>query len=155
MKIFYLSAILLSCCLAKAAGPGHGSSPSSTTAIPPASHQESRPTSHREPGPDTTLKTKAIADLDTHYDEYKKIALQIWDYAEVGYKEVKSSALLQKTLTEAGFKVQAGVADIPTAFVATYGSGSPVIGTGDPAFGTGNFIGAIGTGTSASDLFGR
>jgi aminobenzoyl-glutamate utilization protein B len=79
-------------------------------------------------GGDTTVKTQAIADVQSHYSDYKKIALQIWDYAEVGYKEVKSSALLQKTLAENGFVVKAGVADIPTAFVATYGSGSPVIG---------------------------
>jgi len=46
----------------------------------------------------------------------------------VGYKEVKSSALHQQTLKDAGFTVQAGVAGIPTAFVATYGSGKPVIG---------------------------
>ncbi|HVU97555.1 MAG TPA: amidohydrolase [Puia sp.] len=77
---------------------------------------------------DSTLKTRAIADIQAHYDEYKTIALQIWDYAEVGYKEVKSSALLQKTLTDNGFSVKTGVADIPTAFVASYGSGSPVIG---------------------------
>lgn len=74
------------------------------------------------------LKTQAITDLQSGYDDYKKIALQIWDYAEVGYKELKSSALLQKTLQDNGFTVQAGVADIPTAFVATYGSGKPVIG---------------------------
>ena len=77
---------------------------------------------------DSALKARAIADVQAHYNEYKAIALQIWDYAEVGYKEVKSSALLQKTLTENGFTVKAGVADIPTAFVASYGSGSPVIG---------------------------
>ena len=59
---------------------------------------------------------------------YKDIALQIWNYAEVGYKEVKSAALLQKTLSDNGFDVKAGVAGIPTAFVATYGSGKPVIG---------------------------
>ena len=74
------------------------------------------------------LKTLAMADLQAKYDDYKKIALQIWDYAEVGYKEVKSSALHQRTLQDNGFTVQAGVADIPTAFVATYGSGKPVIG---------------------------
>jgi len=74
------------------------------------------------------LKTLAMADLQAKYDDYKKIALQIWEYAEVGYKEVKSSALHQKTLQDNGFTVQAGVADIPTAFVATYGSGKPVIG---------------------------
>lgn len=78
--------------------------------------------------PDSTLKTRASAAIQSHYDDYKKIALQIWDYAEVGYKEVKSSALLQKTLSDAGFTVKPGVADIPTAFVASYGSGSPVIG---------------------------
>jgi aminobenzoyl-glutamate utilization protein B len=79
-------------------------------------------------GGDTTVKPQAIADIQSHYGDYKKIALQIWDYAEVGYKEVKSSALLQKTLTDNGFVVRAGVAEIPTAFVASYGSGSPVIG---------------------------
>lgn len=82
---------------------------------------------HAQPA-DTTLKSRAMSDIQSRYDDYKKIALQIWDYAEVGYKEVKSSALLQKTLTDNGFTVKAGVADIPTAFVATYGSGSPVIG---------------------------
>ena len=74
------------------------------------------------------VKTFAMTDIQAKYDDYKKIAMQIWDFAEVGYKEVKSSALLQKTLQDNGFTVQAGVADIPTAFVATYGSGKPVIG---------------------------
>jgi len=77
---------------------------------------------------DSALKTRAIADIQSHYEDYKKIALQIWDYAEVGYKEVKSSALLQKTLMDNGFAVKAGVAEIPTAFVASYGTGGPVIG---------------------------
>ncbi|OIR05082.1 p-aminobenzoyl-glutamate hydrolase subunit B [mine drainage metagenome] len=77
--------------------------------------------------PVDAFKSEAITDLQNKYDDYKKIALQIWDYAEVGYKEVKSSALHQKTLTDAGFKVTAGVAGMPTAFIATYGSGSPVI----------------------------
>lgn len=77
---------------------------------------------------DDLLKKQAAADIQSHYNEYKNTALQIWNYAEVGYKEVKSSALLQKTLQDNGFNVQAGVAGIPTAFVATYGSGKPVIG---------------------------
>ncbi len=87
---------------------------------------------HAQKKPATTgndpLKTQAMADLQAGYADYKKVALQIWEYAEVGYKEVKSSALLQKTLSDNGFDVKAGVADIPTAFVATYGSGKPVIG---------------------------
>jgi aminobenzoyl-glutamate utilization protein B len=59
---------------------------------------------------------------------YADVAKQIWAFAEVGYQEVKSSALLQQQLKAAGFSVRAGVADIPTAFVATFGSGKPVIG---------------------------
>jgi aminobenzoyl-glutamate utilization protein B len=73
-------------------------------------------------------KSAAANEIQQRYDHYKDIALKIWDYAEVGYKEEKSTALLQKELKDNGFDVQAGVAGIPTAFVATYGSGSPVIG---------------------------
>lgn len=73
------------------------------------------------------LKRQILQDIQVNFDVYKKTALQIWEYAEVGYKEVKSSALHQHTLAENGFSIQAGVADIPTAFVATYGSGKPVI----------------------------
>lgn len=75
-----------------------------------------------------SIKTQAISDIQSQYETYKKTALQIWDYSELGYKEQKSSALLQSLLKENGFTVQAGVAEIPTAFVATYGTGSPVIG---------------------------
>jgi aminobenzoyl-glutamate utilization protein B len=82
----------------------------------------------QKPAANTALKEKALANLQASYDTYKQTALEIWKYAEVGYKEVQSSALLQKTLKENGFEVQAGVAEIPTAFVATYGSGQPVIG---------------------------
>jgi aminobenzoyl-glutamate utilization protein B len=81
-----------------------------------------------QPGDTAALKSAAVDAIQSRYSDYKTIALQIWDYAEVGYKEVKSSALLQKTLSDNGFTVKAGVAEIPTAFVASYGSGSPVIG---------------------------
>jgi len=52
---------------------------------------------------------------------------KLWDWAELGYQEEQSSALLQQTLSDAGFTVTPGVADIPTAFVAEYGTGGPVI----------------------------
>ena len=52
----------------------------------------------------------------------------IWGYAELGMQEFKSSALLIKTLEEEGFSVEKGVAGMPTCFVATWGSGKPVIG---------------------------
>ena len=73
------------------------------------------------------LKNQAIADIQLKYEEYRKTALQIWNYAELGYKEEKSTALLQQTLSDNGFSIQKGVAGIPTAFIATYGSGQPVI----------------------------
>ena len=73
-------------------------------------------------------KDESIQNIQAQYPLYKNIALQIWNFAEVGYMEVKSSALLQKTLRDNGFDVKEGVAGIPTAFVATYGSGKPVIG---------------------------
>jgi len=74
------------------------------------------------------LKNETATTIQSGYDVYKKIALSIWDYAELGFQENKSSTLLQTTLKDNGFTVEAGVAGMPTAFVATYGSGSPVIG---------------------------
>ena len=68
-----------------------------------------------------------LSDLDSSKGEYSKMAMQIWEYAEMGYQEVKSSALLQNKLNEAGFTIQAGVAGIPTAFIAEYNNGGPVI----------------------------
>ena len=68
-----------------------------------------------------------LSSIDAHQDQYQSVAQEIWSYAEMGYQEERSSALLQKTLSEEGFTIEAGVADIPTAFVATYGSGGPVI----------------------------
>lgn len=65
--------------------------------------------------------------IDSKGDQYAGVAHRIWEFAEVGYQEVKSSELLQETLTQAGFKVEKGVAGIPTSFVASYGSGKPVI----------------------------
>lgn len=55
-------------------------------------------------------------------------ARQIWEWAEPGYQEHQSSKLLADMLERYGFQVDRGVADIPTAFVATYGQGEPVIG---------------------------
>ncbi len=55
-------------------------------------------------------------------------ALEIWELAEPGYQETKSSAILASMLEEAGFDIQKQVADIPTAFTATVGTGKPVIG---------------------------
>ncbi len=73
-------------------------------------------------------KSELASAIDAKRAAYTAISDQIWSLAELGYQEHKSSALLQRELTNAGFTVRAGVAGIPTAFVATYGSGKPVIG---------------------------
>ncbi|HLY68768.1 MAG TPA: amidohydrolase [Puia sp.] len=74
------------------------------------------------------LKNEALKNIQSGYETYKKVALDIWGYAEVGFKETASSFLLQSTLKESGFTVETGVAGMPTAFVASYGKGKPVIG---------------------------
>lgn len=73
-------------------------------------------------------KDEVVKSIDANYDKYSAVAKKIWEFAEVGYQETKSSALLQETLSQAGFKIEKGVAGMPTAFVASYGSGKPVIG---------------------------
>jgi aminobenzoyl-glutamate utilization protein B len=65
--------------------------------------------------------------VDARQDRLAEVALEIWDLAEVGYQEYESSALLQQELRSAGFSIEAGVAGMPTAFIAEWGSGSPVI----------------------------
>lgn len=65
--------------------------------------------------------------VDAQYDRTARVARQIWDWAELGYMEDRSSGLLQAELAKEGFTVRKGVADIPTAFVAEWGSGGPVI----------------------------
>jgi oligopeptide/dipeptide ABC transporter ATP-binding protein len=72
-------------------------------------------------------KPELTAQIDDTRKTYEDIALKIWNYAEIGYKETQSTALLQSTLKAAGFTVQAGVAEMPTAFVATWGEGAPVL----------------------------
>src|SRR5687767_4930318 len=68
-----------------------------------------------------------VEHIDDRTAFYANIASQIWEFAEVGYQEHRSSALLQQTLKEGGFKITSGVAGMPTAFTAEYGSGKPVI----------------------------
>ena len=53
---------------------------------------------------------------------------KLWELAEVGLLEYKSSKTLTDILEAEGFKVEIGVAGMPSAFVATYGRGKPIIG---------------------------
>ena len=69
-----------------------------------------------------------IKKLEDEKANYYQMAETIWKWAEPGYLENKTTALLQQTLKNQGFSIVTGIADIPTAFVATYGSGKPIIG---------------------------
>lgn len=70
----------------------------------------------------------AIAEVDRHAETIKAVNRALWEFAEVGLEEHRSSELLVNKLKDAGFTVKTGIAGMPTAFVATYGSGKPVIG---------------------------
>jgi aminobenzoyl-glutamate utilization protein B len=73
-------------------------------------------------------KSAALGWLDSNAATLSRVNRNIWGWAETGLEEVKSSKELQDLLSANGFTVEAGVAGMPTAFVATYGSGRPVIG---------------------------
>jgi aminobenzoyl-glutamate utilization protein B len=73
-------------------------------------------------------KEAVLAHVEANAGRYGEIAQAMWDLAELGYMEHESAALLESSLENAGFSVEVGVAKMPTAFVASYGSGSPVVG---------------------------
>lgn len=81
-----------------------------------------------EPPSLSPAQQTALQHVQAHADTIRSVNRALWEFAELGLQEHKSSALLMDHLETAGFKVERGVADIPTAFVATYGSGRPVIG---------------------------
>lgn len=73
-------------------------------------------------------KAQIQQSVENHKAKAIAAASEIWSLAELGYQEEKSTVILQSLLSDAGFKITTGVADIPTAFMAEYGSGQPVIG---------------------------
>jgi aminobenzoyl-glutamate utilization protein B len=74
------------------------------------------------------VQAEILKYLDARRSELVSVNQDIWTFAELGLEEYRSSARLAGVLRKAGFKVQEGVAGMPTAFVAEYGSGTPVIG---------------------------
>ncbi len=68
-----------------------------------------------------------IAAIDEREESLTQLSQQIWEYAEVGLQEHKSAEAQMHYLKEAGFEVSEDVAGMPTAFVASYGSGEPVV----------------------------
>ena len=105
-------------------------------------------------------KETVIMWADENASHISDVSYKIWEYAEMGLKEFKSSDLLVSELEQNGFSVERGLAGMPTSFVGTYtrGTGKPVIGIlaeydalpnghscGHNLFGTGSVAGAIAT----------
>ncbi|UCC96880.1 MAG: amidohydrolase [Phycisphaerales bacterium] len=74
------------------------------------------------------LKQKVLERVDSIEAVIEEMATKLWDYAELPLHEMRSADLLISKLKEADFDVETSVAGMPTAFVATYGKGSPVVG---------------------------
>ncbi len=73
-------------------------------------------------------KAAALAEVDAMAPEIARMAAELWTHSETALKEGRSSALLAGILEKEGFTLERGVAGMPTAFVATFGTGRPVIG---------------------------
>ncbi|REJ76809.1 MAG: amidohydrolase [Planctomycetota bacterium] len=74
------------------------------------------------------VQQTAVADVEARTEELADVNHAIWEYAEIGLEEHRSAALLVQKLKDNGFEVETGIAGMPTAFVAEYGSGGPIIG---------------------------
>ena len=73
-------------------------------------------------------KKEALVWIEDNKEDLNEAAQKIWEFAELALLEYKSSEYLTDMIERHGFKIERGVADMPTAFVASYGSGKPVIG---------------------------
>ncbi len=76
----------------------------------------------------TLVKKDVFTWLDTNATELAKLNDEIWNFAEAAMEEYQSSEALASYLEKSGFKVERGVAGMPTAFVGSFGSGEPVLG---------------------------
>jgi aminobenzoyl-glutamate utilization protein B len=77
-----------------------------------------------------TLKQQAMADIDGMKDFTQQVNDQVFSFGELGFQEVETSKYLVGVLRSHGFTVEEGVAGLPTGWVATWGSGKPVIALG-------------------------
>jgi aminobenzoyl-glutamate utilization protein B len=83
---------------------------------------------HGAPAPAATdAKRTAFTAIDRNSGEIAKVGDTIFSYAELGMQEVETSALCVRVLQDMGYRVETGISGIPTAIMATYGSGKPVV----------------------------
>ena len=118
----FRAALVLSLAAATAAGPVSAQRPTAQ-----------RPTARRPAAPDPrteAAKRALIADVDARAKLTQEINDQLFSYGELGFQEVETSRYLVALLRREGFTVEENYAGIPTAWVATWGAGKPVIALG-------------------------
>jgi aminobenzoyl-glutamate utilization protein B len=76
----------------------------------------------------SAVKRIVVASIDKHADELVDVSDKVWGYAETALREYKSSKLLADFAETQGFTVTRNVSGMPTAFVAKFGSGHPIVG---------------------------
>ncbi|HMQ86331.1 MAG TPA: amidohydrolase, partial [Flavilitoribacter sp.] len=76
----------------------------------------------------TAGKKAVLQSIERHQADLIRLSDQIWGYAETAFEETQSSKALADYAEQQGFTVRRGVAGMPTAFIASYGSGKPIIG---------------------------
>ena len=118
-----------------AIGRGVGAQQPAATAPAPASQSAQPPVAPMTPVAKDDpriekLKADALADVDANQTLVQQIVDSIFSFGELGYQEVETSRYLTALLEKHGFKVERGIAGMPTAWVATWGSGKPVIALG-------------------------
>jgi aminobenzoyl-glutamate utilization protein B len=100
-------------------------------ALPTANPVQADPAQKAAPktaGAASVGKTAALRWIDANEESLRRVNRDIWSWAEVGLQETRSAKALIDLLEANGFTVEKGVAGMPTAFIASYGSGKPVIG---------------------------
>jgi len=75
-----------------------------------------------------SIKASILESLDKQQDALTTIAKDIWDHPQLALQETHAAKLQIDTLKQAGFGTEEGVADMPTAFIASWGQGNPIIG---------------------------
>ncbi len=87
---------------------------------------QTKPTPEKEAG----MKADLIGQIDAMKKQAQVMVDSVFSFGELGFQEVETSKYLINILEKEGFKVERGVAGIPTAFVASWGEGKPVISLG-------------------------
>src|SRR5919202_1459703 len=104
---------------------------SAVVATPLAQRRSDRkPASAKKDARLERFKTEAVADVEQMQTFTQQMVDEIFSYGELGFQEFETNRYLIGILKKNGFSVQEGIAGIPTAFMATWGSGRPVLALG-------------------------